>query len=114
MYPTEVPPISVYAGDFTDFNSYTMKDSEGVPEDLSAYTDWRAQWRQTATAANALDLDVDTSQVAIGKFVVSAPDDITEQMDRDGVWDVQAVLNQKTRTFVYGKTTFRQDVTRVV
>lgn len=114
MYPTEVPTVKVYAGDPVNLVSYTLTDALGVPRDLTAYTGWLAHWRKSPESAEFIALTVETDQLAVGKFLVNASEAATAAMTGDGVWDVQATHpTDGPRTFAFGRTAFRKDVTRV-
>lgn len=113
-FPTEAPLVRVYAGDDAELVRYQLFQADGVtPRDLTGYTNWIAQWRTSADSTTFLPLTVDTTNLAIGKFVVAAPNTTTAAMTGDGVWDVEATGPEGIRTFVFGRTSLRRDVTRV-
>lgn len=112
MQPAQVPAVAIYAGDYVEFPGYVITDSEAVPLDLSAYTNWRAMWRRTAQSATSVELTVDSSQVAVGRIGIVADSTATRAMGASGVWDVQADDPDGVQTFVYGTTRWREDVTR--
>lgn len=112
MYPPKVPDVLIYSGDHTVFPSYTIKE-DGVAVDLSGYTNWQAQWRKSVDASTSIPLTVDTTQLALGVFTVSATSAQTTSMAGGGVWDIQAESPEgHIRTFMYGATKWRKDVTR--
>lgn len=113
MYPPKVPDVLIYAGDHTIFPSYTIKE-DGVAVDLSEYVNWQAQWRKSVDSSSSVPLTVDKSQLENGIFTVSATAAQTAAMGGGGVWDIQADSpDGHTRTFMYGATKWRKDVTRV-
>jgi len=109
--PAEVPVVLVYAGDDATIGTYTFTEN-GTPMDLSAWT-FRAEWRGSLTSSTAETLDVDTSLAATGTLVVSADAAVTRAMGANGYWDLEGELAGEIRTFVYGRTKYREDVTRV-
>jgi hypothetical protein len=109
--PAEVPIVLVYAGDDATIGTYTFLEN-GDPVDLSAWT-LRASWRRTLESATAETLDVDDILAATGTITVTAPAAITRDMDGNGYWDLEGELGGQIRTFVYGRTKYREDVTRV-
>lgn len=112
MYPAEVPIVPIYAGDHTRFPSYVITEA-AVPLDLTSYTDWKAQWRSDPLSEVALELTVDTTDLANGRFTVIADSADTDAMGSSGWFDVQATnAFGAVRTFVFGRTSWRKDVTR--
>lgn len=109
--PAEVPIVFVYAGDDATIGTYTFLEN-GVATDLSAWT-FRAHWRRTLDAPTAEELVVDDSLAATGTLTVTAPAAVTRDMDGNGYWDLEGELGGQIRTFVYGRTKYREDVTRV-
>lgn len=109
--PITVPVVSVYGGDDLTFPTYIIEDPDGTPVDLSSWT-WTAQWRQYATSTTAVTLDVDDTDADVGEIIISATAAQTRDMRGSGVWDLQGVLSGTTKTWLVGKTTYVEDVTR--
>lgn len=111
MNPIQVPTVPVYGGDTLLFPVYIIKDSNGVPIDLSAWS-WEASWRRTAQSANGIVVTVDDSQANVGKFSLSVPASSTRNMKGVGVWDLQGTLDDVVKTWLAGNTKYIEDVTR--
>lgn len=109
--PTEVPDVEIYAGDTVQFPTYTFIDDAEDPRDLSAYT-FTAKWRSNTAATDPLDLTVDATDKATGLIIVTASAAQTRTMGGPGVWDLQGTVGAIVTTFVYGATTWVEDVTR--
>lgn len=118
-YPGGVPDISIYAGDTVDFPTLTFL-SGGEPIDLDEWNLWRATWRPSPESAHFVLLAIDFTEGSAGIVKVYASSDATRKMQtltphlRDGYgrWDLQATKGTETRTWVVGRTTHREDVTR--
>lgn len=113
MYPTEVPIVNIYAGDDVQFPVFRlMEGTPPAPVDLSAYTNWAAEWRSDPNSETKLLLVVDTAELAAGKITITADHTVTNAMNGSGWWDVQAELGGNIRTFLLGRTSWTKDVTR--
>ena len=114
MKPALVPiAVEIYAGDDVTFPAFVIKDINGSPIDLSAYTNWEASWRKRANDSSPLSLTVVTDEANVGRIKLSANAATTRAMGASGVWDVQAISTTgATQTFLYGTTRWREDVTR--
>lgn len=108
---TKVSTVTVYAGDTLRLE-YHLLDDQGDPADVSAW-DFTAQWRQTVTSTDAIDLTVDTTEAATGVIIISATADQTNLMSNPGVWDLQGIDGDEVHTFLRGVTRWMKDVTRV-
>lgn len=115
-------PVPVYAGDAVKFfEQFELLDDNDDPLDLVAdgWGTWAATWRPAPESNQSVALDVDTSNAASGIIRVSATgvktrqiQDLVSRRDQFGAWDLQAVKAGATRTWLYGRTTHREDVTR--
>lgn len=110
MSPATVPNVEVYAGDSVSFGTYRFLE-DGVALNLSGYT-FEASWRSEPSDATAVVLAVDSSGAASGVIVVSATAAQSRAMGRSGVWDLQGTAGAEVRTFVFGRTSWVEDVTR--
>ncbi|GAA1915347.1 hypothetical protein GCM10009775_04790 [Microbacterium aoyamense] len=108
--PNYATPVEVYAGDGWA-QTFRFKSNETTPEDLSAWIDWKSQWR---AGTRTVDLAVDTSHAVAGEITVRATGAQTREMGGDGIADIQAVetVDDDPRTFVRFRTAWRNDVTR--
>ena len=106
MFPPRVPTFELYAGD--DFSQTLRFTENGSPKNLSAWTDWKAQWRAGDVIQN---FDVDDSQAGDGLIALSLDGAQTREMEPAGVWDVQANLDGIVKTWAAGSTIWRIDVT---
>lgn len=106
-----MPIVVVYAGDDSTIGTYTFTEND-APMDLSTWT-FRAQWRASLGAEAEQDLIVDDALAATGTLVVSATAAVTRAMGGNGYWDLEGELAGQIRTFVYGRTKYVEDVTRV-
>jgi hypothetical protein len=103
--------LEVYAGD-TWSQAFVFKTGDD-PEDLTGWSDWEAEWRETPDATDSITLSASVSgDPADGTIVVSATPEQTRAMGASGVFDVQALDGVTVRTFIRCKTKWRQDVTR--
>lgn len=107
-FPVRVDAVPVYAGDATTFPSYAFT-AGGDPLDLSAWSDWRAVWSATRGTARAT-LALDTTRLREGRILLSCTSAQSRAMNGPGRWDVSAVRDGETRTFLVGSTTWREDV----
>ena len=111
-------PVSVYAGDpmAFSFRVNIQPDPEVdayEAEDLSAYTDWAAEWRPIVSSDTEIELEVDTDDAETGLIVVRATGLQVREMGANGVFDVQAIgTDGEPRTFIRAKTSWKLDVTR--
>lgn len=108
----------VYAGDDWTFAFQVLEGDDAdtaTPVDLSAYSQWTAQWRATTASATAVELAVSLPDPTDGTIIVTATDVQTRTMGTAqapyGVFDVQAALPE-VRTFFRGTTQWIEDVTR--
>lgn len=108
--PIEVPVVSVYAGDDLVFPPYTLH-VDGVPFDLvdDGWDTWTASWRKDKQGSTPVPLDVDVSQAAEGIIQISATPEVTAAMGSSGIWNVKAVKDTKSKTFLRGHTTYTND-----
>jgi hypothetical protein len=91
--------------------SFNVKDDAGDPFDLSAWSDWTAQWRSSFDDEVAYDLQVVSGGVT-GVLTIAAPPADTVFMGNANGWvDIQAA-DPEVRTFVQARTHYRKDVTR--
>ena len=107
-FPPLVTPVGVYAGDSLRLQ-YEFKNA-GVGVDVSAWT-FTASWRRTLDAPKVLDFTVDDTDAATGVIVLTMTPDQTQQMGGSGYFDLQGV-GSGVRTFLSGRTEWKQDVTR--
>lgn len=120
FYPGEAPPVPIYAGDPALFYGSIQMVTDDVPDDLSAWSDWRATWAAAPGSPHVVPLTVDASQKSVGLIIVSASAVATRQMqtfrrhmiDGLGVWDLQAMNGAVPRTWIRGRTTHREDQTK--
>lgn len=82
------------------------------PYDYSEWEEWSAQWRPSEDSSTVIELTVDSSEAAIGKFGVSATAEQTVQMGVPGVFDVQVRSGAEVKTLLKAKTRYAGDVTR--
>lgn len=110
--PAIIPdPLPVYAGDDTVIGQFRILPG-GEVEDLSEGL-WWSEWRTSTSSADALTLEVDTTDADTGVFVIRATAEQTRDMDRSGVWDLQRDLDGVITTWLAGTTVYARDVTRV-
>ena len=103
----------LYAGDPSVLSMHLKID--GVPANLSEYSDWKCQWRTSSSSEKAVDIFVDDSEKASGKirlYITPEQTSVDNGPVRTGVWDVQAMLDNEPRTFLRGTTQWTRDVTR--
>lgn len=121
-------PFEVYAGDqwsqsfelgdwMTDESGEYVLDEDGaqifVPEDVSAWPEWACDWRPDPSSETEIELTVDFTGAASGIIVVAASTAATRAMRVNGKFDIQASDGpENVKTFLVGKTKWRQDVTR--
>ncbi len=113
MAPVFVTPVSVYGGDNLRLE-YRFKTGTGANDpgvDLSAWT-FTAQWRPNRNSDAAIDFTVDQSNKDEGIIVLTMSGADTEAMGAGGIFDLHGVNGSEVRTFLQGKTTWTQDVTR--
>lgn len=91
--------------------SFNVKDADGNPFDLSAWSDWAAQWRSDFDDDTAYDLTVTSGGVTGVLTVASTPDQTRFTGDQGGWIDIQA-STPEVKTFVQARTHNRKDVTR--
>lgn len=122
-WPEQVSkPVPIYAGDAVNFfNEFAFFDDDGEPLDLVAdgWGTWAATWRPSPESNQSVELDVDTSDAPSGIIRVSATgaktrqiQDLVTRRDHFGAWDLQAIKDSAPRTWLYGRTTHQEDVTR--
>lgn len=111
-FPAEskLTTLEVYEGD-TLVAGFVFSDRDGVPLNLSTWSQWAAQWRPTEDSDESVAFTVDTSQLATGRVGISLSGSQTDGL-RNGVWDVQATRSGEIRTWVRGRVTVKKDVTR--
>lgn len=109
--PPVAPDISVIGGDALFSDEYEWADADGVAIDLSSWV-ISAHWRRHPTSSEFILLTVDTSQAAAGKLKFSATPEQTVAMAGPGYWSILGTLAGVPQTFIEGKTTWRQAVTR--
>lgn len=106
VFPPRVPALELYAGD--SFQETVRFRDQGAPVDLSAWTDWKAEWR----SGDRIEVfGVDTTQLASGFVTLMLEPSQTRGMEPAGTWDLQAVRGSEVRTWCAGSTTWRIDVT---
>lgn len=111
--PGQLQRDTIYAGDDWRRTFTVTQDNAAVNLDTEGWGNIRAQWRSSASSGVALDIAVDTSQVASGIFTLSLTGVQTEQMGGDGVYDVQTTgPDGAVTTRLRGETVWIQDVTR--
>lgn len=105
--------LSVYDLD-GDMIELEFVDEDDAALDVSDY-DWASQWRHDRADDEAVDLEVDQSDAAIGFVRVSISADIkTDIAARRGHWDVQGTLPASDPlTVIEGAVRVTRDVTRV-
>lgn len=112
-YPITVKPKKVIGGDYVVLASVQFKKKEPLePVDLSEWINWRAHWRPTRESSEFLVLEVFTDRLNEGYITVVASEELTSEMKRAGVWDVEAELEGHPRTWLYGETGWSKGVTR--
>lgn len=112
--PFTVDAVPIYAGDTTQFPSYTFS-TDGVQSDFvtEGWSGWVATWRKYHRSAEMILLAVDSSEANLGIIIVSATAAQTREMNGPGVWDLQATRDvSEVRTFVTGITEYSVDVTQ--
>lgn len=104
----------IYSGDAWVFSCLFTKAETGLPIDLNdeGWTNWRAQWRPYAKSNTFINLDVNTTDAAIGRISLSMSQENTSEIDSNGVFDLEATQEGATRTWVRGDVLFKKDVTR--
>ena len=109
-YPQAIPSVSAYAGDTLVFPQYSFQ-TDGLPTDLSEWTNWTAQWRPDPYSEEVIPLEL--TQV-VSSFTPLATAENTRAMEQSGVWDLQATntLSGFVRTWIRGQVILRMDVTR--
>ena len=108
-FPAQVTPVGVYAGDSLRLQ-YEFKTA-GVGVDLSAWT-FTATWRRTLDAPASIEFVVDDTDLATGVIVLTMATNQTQRMGGSGYFDLQGVDGSQVRTFLSGRTEWKQDVTR--
>jgi hypothetical protein len=106
--------IGIYAGDTRHFPPIILDDDE-----LSEWDSWEATWRPSATSAQSVPIDVDTSRLAEGIVLLTASAEATRRMwelrlgqTDTGIWDLQSKKGTEVRTWIWGETSHRGDATR--
>ena len=112
-FPITVPALKVYKGD-TFSASYVLK--EGYPAEAvnlpgQGWTNWTAQWRSYPTSTTAVSFNVDTTNAATGRIVISLTATQAATL-KDGYWDLQSTRNSEVKTWIRGKVLYVKDVTR--
>jgi hypothetical protein len=111
--PTNVGTLAVYAGD-TFTQTFIFKDGANVYDFVDAgWSDWVAQYRVTRDSDAAIDFAVDDSEADEGKITISLTATQTDELNRAGVFDLQASENGVVRTWLQGQIAWTRDVTRV-
>ena len=106
-----VPSVAIYQGDLKVFPTYTLKVGATAYDMVAAgFTDLACTWESRSGVR--IDLDVSTSEPALGIIRIVADTDVTSSMTESGSWDCQSVLNGEPRTWFRGATSFMPDVTR--
>ena len=111
-YPIRIPPLSIYRGD--TFSQAFVLSTDGVVRNLATegWTDWAAVWRTSIDSTEQVQLVVNTTEITVGRVVISATAESTAAMSQSGVWDLQAVADGVVRTWLVGRTLFTKGVTR--
>lgn len=118
-FPASVPNVDIYAGDTFDWPTFRFTSND-VPIDLTTWTGWAATWRPSPGSADSVTLTLDLTDGADGTVKITASADATRSMqnlvrkiyDGFGYWDLQATKDGAVRTWLRGRTTNREDVTR--
>lgn len=118
-FPAAVPDVEIYAGDTFEWPKFRIT-TDGAPIDLTVWDEWRARWRPAPGSASEVELSIDFTEAADGYLSILAPADTTRAMqnlakrmwDGFGYWDVQASKDGIVRTWLRGRTTNREDITR--
>lgn len=105
--PTDII-VQMYAGDDVDIN-VQIKNASGTVIDYNAYEDWRAQWRRTERASEAIPATV---VVGTEFITVSFSHEQTREMGGDGFIDLQAMNDSRVRTWFKAKAKYVWDVTK--
>lgn len=106
MFPPSIPVLELYAGD--DFTVTLRFREAGEPADLTGWSGWAAEWRDSRGQES---FSVDSSRALEGLITLTLTAAQTRAMSRHGEWDLEAVKDGLTRTWVAGTTTWRDDVT---
>ena len=106
--------LILYAGDGADFQVDFVNDTDETI-DVSGYI-WTAQIRRTRTATEAADLEIFTTDAAIGTLTIHISAEVTRGLTKNGVWDLQCASSDTADplTILQGTVTCNQDVTRSV
>lgn len=104
----------IYSGDSWVFSCLFTRDETGLPIDFVAegWGSWKAQWRPYANALDFIELSVNESDATNGRISVSMSNEDTSSINTNGVFDLEAVQNGVTRTWIRGDVKFSKDVTR--
>ena len=111
MSSLDWPPIPGEKVTRGDPSSLTLNFDAGM---LDGYTQWKAQIRKFASAADAVDVTIDTTNQATDTVVLSVTGSQTDGMADVEVWDVQVMPPgaAETVTVFYGRFLTRAEVTR--
>lgn len=113
MQPSFVPPVVVYAGD-TWSQSYEFKAGDPAePIDFIAdgWDDWVCQCRPTVDSSEFFEINIDTSEAADGRIILSASAEETRDF-YSGVFDLQSSNNGEVRTWIRSTLSWIEDVSR--
>jgi hypothetical protein len=92
--------LVLYRGDYISM-SVTLKDSLGVPLNLTGYTA-KCSIRKDYSAATSYDA-ICTVNAATGKILVEFPSSVTTDMAAgDYIWDFQTTISGNNRTYFAG------------
>lgn len=112
-FPLIVPTLEVYQGD-TFSASYILKEGNpaaAINLPAAGWTSWTAKWRSHPNSTTAVSFAVGTTDADEGRIVVSLTATQTSTL-KNGYWDLQSTRNSEVKTWIRGKVTVIQDVTR--
>jgi len=104
--------LVLYAGDGTKFQVKFVDQNEAVI-DVSGLT-WSAQIRRTRTTDIAAELEIDSTDAAVGLITVHISADVTRNLAKKSQWDLQYTSsdNPEPLTILQGTVSCNLDVTR--
>lgn len=104
-FPLPAGTYTVYGGDDWRSPQFSVEDANGTPVNLSEWTGWRGTWEPN------VELGIDTSKLAEGKFRLALTGDDT-RLGR-GDFDVEAEHpDLGRRTWIRGTLRRREDITK--
>jgi hypothetical protein len=105
--------LVLYAGDGEDFQ-LSFIDENKEPIDVSALL-WTAQIRKTRKSEIASELEILTTDAAIGIITIHISAEITRALPTTGQWDLQCAptIDADPLTILQGSVSCIMDVTRV-